>query len=298
METPSVIPLPVISAPTGHARRPEWLKVRAPGGENYVRLKQMMRAKSLHTVCEEARCPNIAECWGAGTATFMILGDTCTRSCGFCAVKTGRPLPVDPDEPRRVAEAVRQMGIRHAVVTSVNRDELPDGGASWFARTIMEIRRLCPGVTVEVLIPDFKGKREALQLVIDARPDILGHNTETVPRLYRRVRPQGKYHWTLGVLEEAKRQGMRTKTGLMLGLGETLEEVIQVMHDLRRVGVDILTLGQYLQPTPNHLPVERYVTPEEFAYLRRIGLEMGFAHVESGPLVRSSYHAERHVAPA
>jgi lipoic acid synthetase len=228
----------------------------------------------------------------------MILGDTCTRSCGFCAVKTGRPLPVDPDEPRRVAEAVRQMGIRHAVVTSVNRDELPDGGASWFARTIMEIRRLCPGVTVEVLIPDFKGKREALQLVIDARPDILGHNTETVPRLYRRVRPQGKYHWTLGVLEEAKRQGMRTKTGLMLGLGETLEEVIQVMHDLRRVGVDILTLGQYLQPTPNHLPVERYVTPEEFAYLRRIGLEMGFAHVESGPLVRSSYHAERHVAPA
>lgn len=297
METP-LISLPVVESSQGVPRRPEWLKVRAPGGATYVRLKQMMRAKALHTVCEEARCPNIAECWGAGTATFMILGDTCTRSCGFCAVKTGRPLPVDPDEPRRVAEAVRQMGIRHAVVTSVNRDELPDGGAIWFARTIEEIRRLCPGVTVEVLIPDFKGKKEALQLVIDARPDILGHNTETVPRLYRRVRPQGKYPWTLSVLEEAKRQGMRTKTGLMLGLGETLEEVIAVMQDLRRVGVDILTLGQYLQPTPNHLPVERYVTPAEFAELRRIGLEMGFEHVESGPLVRSSYHAERHVATA
>jgi lipoic acid synthetase len=298
METPALIHLPLVDSPPERPRRPEWLKVRAPGGETYVRLKQMMRAKALHTVCEEARCPNIAECWGAGTATFMILGDACTRSCGFCAVKTGRPLPVDPDEPRRVAEAVRQMGIRHAVVTSVNRDELPDGGARWFARTIEEIRRFCPGVTVEVLIPDFKGKKEALQLVIDARPDILGHNTETVPRLYRRVRPQGKYHWTLSVLEQAKRQGMRTKTGLMLGLGETFQEVIAVMQDLRRVGVDILTLGQYLQPTPNHLPVERYVTPEEFAELRRIGLELGFEHVESGPLVRSSYHAERHVATA
>ncbi len=291
-----MIPLPVLPADPSPSHRPPWLKVRVPGGDNYVRLKQMMRAKSLHTVCEEARCPNIAECWGAGTATFMILGDTCTRSCGFCAVKTGRPLPVDPDEPRRVAEAVRQMAVRHAVITSVNRDELPDGGASWFARTIHEIRRLCPGVTVEVLIPDFKGNKHALQQVIDARPDILGHNTETVPRLYRRVRPQAKYHWTLGLLAEAKRQHMRTKTGLMLGLGETLDEVIAVMHDLRRVGVDILTLGQYLQPTPNHLPVERYVTPEEFALLRRIGLEMGFEHVESGPLVRSSYHAERHIA--
>ncbi|MCS6966308.1 MAG: lipoyl synthase [Candidatus Kapabacteria bacterium] len=292
------LPVLTVEAPlsSGQLRRPEWLKVRAPGGETYVRLKQMMRAKSLHTVCEEARCPNIAECWGAGTATFMILGDVCTRSCGFCAVQTGRPLPVDPDEPRRVAEAVRQMGIRHAVVTSVNRDELPDGGAFWFARTIEEIRRLCPGVTVEVLIPDFKGKKEALQLVIDSCPDILGHNTETVPRLYRRVRPQGKYHWTLSLLQESKRQGMRTKTGLMLGLGERLEEVVTVMRDLRGVGVDILTLGQYLQPTPNHLPVERYVTPQEFNELRYIGLELGFEHVEAGPLVRSSYHAERHVA--
>lgn len=290
-----MIALPVLPADAPRSHRPPWLKVRVPGGESYVRLKQMMRAKSLHTVCEEARCPNIAECWGAGTATFMILGDTCTRSCGFCAVKTGRPLPVDPDEPRRVAEAVRQMAVRHAVITSVNRDELPDGGASWFARTIREIRRLCPGVTVEVLIPDFKGNTDALQQVIDAHPDILGHNTETVPRLYRRVRPQGKYHWTLGLLREAKRQHMRTKTGLMLGLGETLDEVIAVMHDLRRVEVDILTLGQYLQPTPNHLPVERYVTPEEFAALRRIGLEIGFEHVEAGPLVRSSYHAERHL---
>ncbi|MCS7177506.1 MAG: lipoyl synthase [Candidatus Kapabacteria bacterium] len=296
MDSLPLISLPVLSQVPPRTLRPEWLKVRAPGGENYVRLKRMMRAKSLHTVCEEARCPNIAECWGAGTATFMILGDICTRSCGFCAVKTGRPLPVDPDEPRRVAEAVRQMRIRHAVITSVNRDELPDGGAIWFARTIQEIRRLCPGVTVEVLIPDFKGKKEALQLVIDARPDILGHNTETVPRLYRRVRPQGKYHWTLSVLQEAKCQGMRTKTGLMLGLGERLEEVVAVMQDLRKVGVDILTLGQYLQPTPNHLPVERYVTPQEFDELRRIGLEMGFEHVEAGPLVRSSYHAERHVA--
>jgi lipoate synthase len=203
---------------------------------------------------------------------------------------------VDPDEPRRVAEAVRQMGIRHAVVTSVNRDELPDGGATQFARTVAEIRRLCPGVTVELLIPDFKGKLELLQIVLDARPDILGHNTETVPRLYRRVRPQGKYHWTLSVLREAARQGFRTKSGLMLGLGEHPEEVIAVMQDLRAVGVHILTLGQYLQPTKNHLPVERYVTPEEFAEYRRIGLAMGFEHVESGPLVRSSYHAERHVA--
>lgn len=296
--SPAFVSLPLVESPSiaEPPRRPEWLKVRAPGGKRYAQLKQMMRAKALHTVCEEARCPNIAECWGAGTATFMILGDTCTRSCGFCAVKTGRPLPVDPDEPRRVAEAVRQMGIRHAVVTSVNRDELPDGGATQFARTVAEIRRLCPGVTVELLIPDFKGKLELLQIVLDARPDILGHNTETVPRLYRRVRPQGKYHWTLSVLREAARQGFRTKSGLMLGLGEHPEEVIAVMQDLRAVGVHILTLGQYLQPTKNHLPVERYVTPEEFAEYRRIGLAMGFEHVESGPLVRSSYHAERHVA--
>ncbi len=276
-------------------RRPEWLKVRAPGGESYANLKTMMRSKSLHTVCEEARCPNITECWNAGTATFMILGDTCTRSCGFCAVKTGRPLVLDREEPRRVAESIQQMGIRHAVITSVNRDEQSDGGSEIFAQTILEVRNLNPGVTIEVLIPDFKAKPENLQRIIDARPEILNHNTETVPRLYRRVRPQAKYQWTLWVLEESKRQGMKTKTGVMLGLGETKEEVLQVMEDLRTVNVDILTLGQYLQPSKVHLPVERYVHPDEFAEYKVLGLEMGFKHVESGPLVRSSYHAERHV---
>lgn len=276
-------------------RRPEWLKVRAPGGENYAGIKQMMRSKSLHTVCEEARCPNITECWNAGTATFMILGDTCTRSCGFCAVKTGRPLEIDVDEPRKVAESVREMKLKHAVITSVNRDERPDGGSIIWAETITEVRRLNPQTTIEVLIPDFKGKMEPLQRIIDVKPDILNHNTETVPRLYRRVRPQGKYVWSLALLKEAKAQNMRTKTGVMLGLGETREEVLEVMKDLNEVGVNVLTLGQYLQPTKNHLPVDRFVHPTEFDEYRRIGLEMGFDVVESGPLVRSSYHAERHV---
>lgn len=276
-------------------RRPEWLKVRAPGGESFTKIKQMMRSKSLHTVCEEARCPNISECWSSGTATFMIHGDTCTRSCGFCAVKTGRPLPVDYDEPRRVAEAIQQMNLVHAVITSVNRDELPDGGSTIWATTIRETKRLSPNTTVEVLVPDFKGKLENLHRIIEEKPDILNHNTETVPRLYRRVRPQGKYHWTLEVLKESKRLGMRTKTGIMLGLGETKEEVLEVMHDLVGVGCDILTLGQYLQPTKNHLPVDRFVHPDEFAEYKKIGLEIGFNYVESGPLVRSSYHAERHV---
>ncbi|TAE26432.1 MAG: lipoyl synthase [Candidatus Kapaibacterium sp.] len=276
-------------------RRPEWLKVRAPGGETYANVKTMMRSKTLHTVCEEARCPNISECWNAGTATFMILGDTCTRSCGFCAVKTGRPLVLDKEEPRRVAEAVQSMNLKHAVITSVNRDELPDGGSGIFAETIFAVREVNPGITIEVLIPDFKGKMESLQRIIDARPDVLNHNTETVPRLYRRVRPQAKYPWTLAVLEEAKKQGMRTKTGIMLGLGETREELLTVMQDLCAIKVDILTLGQYLQPTKGHLPVERFVHPDEFAELKHIGEEMGFNLVESGPLVRSSYHAERHV---
>jgi lipoic acid synthetase len=277
------------------SRRPEWLKVKAPGGETYAHLKQMMRSKSLHTVCEEARCPNITECWNAGTATFMILGDTCTRSCGFCAVKTGRPLAIDENEPLHVAEAIQQMNLKHAVITSVNRDERPDGGAEIWARTIIEARRLNPNTSIEVLIPDFKGKFENLQKVIDARPDILNHNTETVPRLYRKVRPQGKYVWTLAVLKECKRQGLRTKTGIMLGLGESKEELLEVMKDLRENEVNILTLGQYLQPTKNHLPVDRFVHPDEFAELRDRGLEMGFDIVESGPLVRSSYHAERHI---
>lgn len=295
MSIPSIVDLPTLES-NEPRRRPPWLKVRAPGGATYQQLYEMMRSKKLHTVCEEALCPNIAECWNAGTATFMILGDTCTRSCGFCAVKTGRPLELDPDEPRHVAEAVQKMGISHAVVTSVNRDELPDGGASWFAETIRQIRLLNPTVTVEVLIPDFQGKREALQIVIDAQPDILNHNIETVPRLYKTVRPQARYHWSLFVLEESKRQGLRTKTGLMLGLGETQQEVLEVLQDLRDIGVDIVTLGQYLQPTRNHLPIDRYVHPEEFQWYREVGMAMGFEHVESGPLVRSSYHAERHVA--
>ncbi|MFN8359922.1 MAG: lipoyl synthase [Candidatus Kapaibacterium sp.] len=277
------------------SRRPEWLKVRAPGGESYATIKTMMRSKSLHTVCEEARCPNITECWNAGTATFMILGDTCTRSCGFCAVKTGRPLEIDPDEPRHVAESIREMNLRHAVITSVNRDERADGGSLIWAETIIRTKELNPNTTIEVLIPDFKGKMEPLQRIIDANPDILNHNTETVPRLYRRVRPQGKFVWTLALLKEAKAQNMRTKTGVMLGLGETREEVLEVMEHLREVNVNILTLGQYLQPTKNHLPVDRFVHPSEFDEYRRIGLEMGFDVVESGPLVRSSYHAERHV---
>lgn len=277
------------------ARRPEWLKVRAPGGEDYARIKTMMRAKALHTVCEEARCPNITECWNAGTATFMINGDTCTRSCGFCAVKTGRPLPLDWDEPNRVAEAVRSMSLKHAVITSVNRDELKDGGSEIWAATIKAVRDASPDTTIEVLVPDFKGNIDNMRRVCDAKPDILNHNTETVPRLYKRVRPQGRYQWTLDMLEAAKSMGMRTKTGIMLGLGETPDEVLAVMNDLRAVHVDVLTLGQYLQPTKNHLPVDRFVHPTEFKHYETVGLDLGFGVVESGPLVRSSYHAERHV---
>jgi lipoyl synthase len=272
--------------------RPEWLKVRIPSGENFARLKGLIDRHGLHTVCEEARCPNMAECWNAGTATFMILGDICTRSCGFCAVKTGKPLVLDTDEPYRVAEAIRLMAVRHAVITSVNRDELPDGGAAIFAETIRQARKVNPGLRIEVLIPDFRGVAWALQLVIDEHPDILNHNTETVPRLYTRVRPQAKYPRSLEVILRAHEAGMVTKSGLMLGLGEETEEVHQVMHDLRAHHCDILTLGQYLQPTREHLPVERYVTPDEFRLYKEKGLAMGFRHVESGPLVRSSYHAE------
>jgi lipoic acid synthetase len=286
---------PEMAEETRLGRRPEWLKVRPPGGSEFANLRKMMRSKKLHTVCEEARCPNMAECWGAGTATFMILGDTCTRSCGFCAVKTGRPMTLDVEEPGRVAEAVADMDLKHIVITSVNRDELKDGGSEIFARTIIETREQSPQTSIEVLIPDFKGDLRALQNIIDARPEILNHNMETVPRLQRRVRPQAKYARSLLVLEESKKQGLKTKTGLMLGLGETREEVIEVMHDLRKINCDILTLGQYLQPTKNHLPVDRYVHPDEFAEYKKIGMELGFGHVESGPLVRSSYHAERHV---
>ena len=289
-----------MSAPVPVLPRPAWIKARAPMGEGYDRLRGLMRDLGLHTVCEDARCPNVGDCWNRGTATFMILGDVCTRACGFCAVKTGLPgLPPDPEEPRRVAEAVARMGLRHAVITSVNRDDQADGGASIFAACIREIRRRLPGCAVEVLIPDFKGDRDALQTVIDARPDVLNHNTETVPRLYRRVRPDATYARSLELLrraDERRRSGalpMKTKSGLMVGLGETREELRTTLSDLRRAGCDIATIGQYLQPHARRLPVERYYTPEEFDALRRDGEALGFLRVEAGPLVRSSYHARR-----
>jgi lipoic acid synthetase len=282
-------------APGPRPPRPEWLKVKVPLGERFSHLKHLIGRQQLHTVCEEARCPNVAECWNAGTATFMILGDICTRSCGFCAVKTGRPVGLDLEEPFRVAEAIRVMGVKHAVITSVNRDELPDGGAAIFAETIRQVRRVNPSISVEVLIPDFRGVDWALKIVTDAGPDILNHNTETVPRLYQLVRPQAKYERSLEVLRRAKDWGMVTKSGLMLGLGESAREVLGVMQDLRAVGCDILTLGQYLQPSKEHLPVDRYVPPDEFAMYREEGKRMDFRHVESGPLVRSSYHAEGQV---
>jgi lipoic acid synthetase len=279
----------------GVVRRPEWLKVKIPSGENFLRLKELMTQHRLHTVCEEARCPNMGECWNAGTATFMILGDVCTRSCGFCAVKTGRPEFLDREEPQRVAEAIRIMDVRHAVITSVNRDELEDGGAAVFADTIRLAREARPGITIEVLIPDFRGDGDALQTVMNARPDILNHNTETIPRLYPSVRPQAKYTRSLELLDRAKNGGMVTKSGLMLGLGETNEEVLEVLSDLRAVSCDIVTLGQYLQPSKEHLPVDRFVRPDEFAMLKERGVSMGFRHIESGPLVRSSYHAAMHI---
>ncbi|HEV8190821.1 MAG TPA: lipoyl synthase [Ktedonobacterales bacterium] len=274
-------------------QRPEWLRVRLPSGENYEQLKHLMRSKQLHTVCEEARCPNMGECWANRTATFMILGSVCTRSCGFCAVATGRPMALDWEEPRRVAEAVTQMGLNHVVVTSVNRDELHDGGATLFAATIRWIRRLNPDCAVEVLTPDFKGSREALKVVVDARPDVFNHNVETVPRLYKRVRPQAVYQRSLDVLAWAKqmRPDKPTKTGFMLGLGETHEEVLGLLRDLRAHEVDVVTIGQYLRPSPQHLPIERYATPDEFREYARLGREMGFRNIYSGPLVRSSYHA-------
>ena len=280
---------------TPRRQRPDWLRVRIPSGESFARLKTLIDKHRLHTVCEEARCPNMGECWDAGTVTFMILGDVCTRSCGFCAVATGRPPVLDTEEPLRVAEAIRLMDVRHAVITSVNRDELPDGGAWLFAETIRRAREARPGIKIEVLIPDFRGEWWALQRVMDARPDILNHNAETVPRLYVQVRPQAKYDRSLDLLRRAKQGGMVTKSGLMLGLGEETDEVLEVMRDLRASSCDILTLGQYLQPTKHHLPVDRYVHPDEFRHLKEEGLAMGFRHVESGPLVRSSYHAEHQV---
>ncbi|HSF16475.1 MAG TPA: lipoyl synthase [Vicinamibacteria bacterium] len=278
--------------------RPPWLKVRLPSGESYFRLKRILGGLDLHTVCEEARCPNVAECWGHGTATFMILGDVCTRACGFCAVKTGLPTYLDRDEPRRVAEAVVAMELDHAVVTSVNRDELPDGGASVFSDTIEAIRRRRPSTSVEVLIPDFQGSLASLVAVLAARPEILNHNIETVPRLYKRVRPGASYARSVELLRRAKElaPGIVSKTGMMLGLGESAQEVEDVMRELVETAhVDVLTLGQYLQPTKAHLPVERFVQPGEFEELARRGTAIGFRHVEAGPLVRSSYHAANQV---
>ena len=285
-----MISLPIIEEP--RRRLPPWFKVNAHLGPRYQKMRSLVEGLNLHTVCEEARCPNVWDCWNRGTATFMILGDVCTRSCGFCAVKTGRPQGLDLDEPRRVAQAVSDLNLSHAVITSVNRDELADGGASIFAETIQKIREVAPACTVEVLIPDFKGSHGAQDTVFAARPDILNHNTETVPRLYRSVRPQGKYPWTLELISRAKEAGLVTKSGLMLGLGETADEVRVVMADLVSVGCDILTLGQYLQPTREHLPVIRFYRPDEFAAFKEEGMRLGFRHVEAGPLVRSSYHAE------
>jgi lipoic acid synthetase len=294
MATPFTILSNNVTPPPSAHPRPSWLRVKYFGGPNYQELKRIMRTLDLHTVCESARCPNMGECWEHRTATFMILGNICTRACGFCAVPSGKPLgPPEEDEPERVAEAVERMGLRYAVVTSVNRDDRADGGAEIFARTITKIRVRVPGCRVEVLIPDFRGDWLALETVLAARPDVLNHNMETVPRLYRAVRKGAVYERSLELLRRAGRMlpGIATKTGMMLGLGETREEVLQAMQEIAAQGTHILTLGQYLQPTPEHLPIERYVRPDEFAEYKRLGEAMGLKHVEAGPLVRSSYHA-------
>jgi lipoyl synthase len=276
-------------------KKPDWLRVKLPTGENYLKVRGLVDKHKLHTICESGNCPNMGECWGAGTATFMILGNICTRSCGFCAVATGRPLPVDEGEPERVAESVKLMGVKHCVITSVDRDELRDGGSIIWARTIEAIRRVSPGTTIETLIPDFKGERENVQRLIDVMPEIVSHNMETVRRLTRQVRIQAKYDRSLEVLKQLAEGGCRTKSGIMVGLGETCEEVLETMDDLRKAGVEILTIGQYLQPTKKHLPVLEFVHPDTFAFYKQAALDKGFRYVESGPLVRSSYHAEKHL---
>ncbi len=289
---PTIIPLIPQSAPA-RERKPDWLKVKAPGSENYLRLKQLMRGMNLHTVCEEAHCPNIGECWHHGTATFMILGDVCTRACGYCAVAHGRPPVLDLEEPGRVAHAVHTLGLSYVVITSVDRDDLKDGGAEIFADTIRRTRARMPTCRIEVLIPDFQGKPEPLHTVLDAGPDVLNHNTETVPRLYRMARSGGRYPRTLELLQRAREYAphIPTKTGLMVGLGEEWDEIVDTLRDLRGVGVEILTIGQYLRPTSDHLPMTRYYHPDEFRRLKDIAQDLGFGHVEAGPLVRSSYHA-------
>jgi lipoic acid synthetase len=295
------IPLPILSnVPTPEGRKPPWLKVRAPGGPTYMRLQQLMRAQNLHTVCEEAHCPNIGECWEDATATFMILGDVCTRNCGYCAVDHGRPTWEDREEPERVARAVAALGLEHVVVTSVNRDDLADGGAAHYAATIRSIRRAAPACRVEVLVPDFQGSARALETVIDAAPDVLNHNTETVPRLYPVARHGGRYERTIELFRRARALSpqLLTKSGIILGLGESRDELVGTMRDLREVDVRILTLGQYLRPSGQHLPVARFYHPDEFAELAGIAWDLGFTYVESGPLVRSSYHAKRQVEQA
>ncbi len=293
-EPPAASPAPPpADAGAGAARKPSWLKVKAPGGHNYAQVRRVMRDLKLHTVCEEAHCPNVGECWEHRAATFMILGDLCTRNCAYCAIAHGTPLPADPEEPRRLAEAAATMGLRYLVVTSVDRDDLPNGGAEQFASVVSETRLRVPGASVELLIPDFKGSERALRLVVEARPDVLNHNLETVRRLYRLARPGGRYDRALELLGRAKAMdpALTTKSGIMVGLGETWDEVLTAMRDLRSVDVDLLTIGQYLRPSPGHLPVARFWTPAEFAELAHVGRELGYRHVESGPLVRSSYHA-------
>ena len=290
--------LPVIDAVVEQKpKKPDWLRVRLPIGEGYKNVRNLVDSHKLHTICESGNCPNMGECWGAGTATFMILGNICTRSCGFCAVATGKPEEVDWDEPQRVAESIFLMKVRHAVITSVDRDELKDGGSIIWYNTIKAVKALNPGTTLETLIPDFKGEVENIQRIIDAAPEVVSHNIETVERMTRKVRIQAKYWRSMEVLRHLKSGGMRTKSGIMLGLGETMEEVVQTMKDLRASDVDVITIGQYLQPTKKHLPVIRFVHPDEFNELTRIGYELGFDYVECGPLVRSSYHSDRHVIP-
>jgi lipoic acid synthetase len=285
----------MVEEPKQRTPKPKWLRVKLPTGETYKKVREIVSEHKLHTICESGNCPNMGECWGAGTATFMILGNICTRSCGFCSVATGKPLEADPFEPARVARSVALMNIKHAVITSVDRDDLPDGGSVIWAETVKSIRKKSPQTTLETLIPDFMGKWDNLQRIIDVAPEIVSHNLETVRRLTKQVRIQAKYDRSLEVLLRLKQGGMKTKSGIMLGLGESKEEVLESMEDLRTVGLDILTLGQYLQPTPKHLPVAEFIHPEIFAELKEKGLQMGFKYVESGPLVRSSYHAEKHL---
>jgi lipoyl synthase len=288
MATDTIIPVP-------RERKPAWLKVKIPTGDNYRKVSHIVENHQLHTICRSGNCPNMGECWGAGTATFMILGNVCTRSCGFCAVATGRPFTVDHDEPQRVAEAIQLMGVKHAVITSVNRDELPDKGARIWHDTVRAIKDLNPNTTIETLIPDVKGDWDALELMISAGQEVVSHNMETVKSLYRRVRPQARYYRSLEQIKRTKDYGKRTKSGIMLGLGETEEEIYEAMDDLLAHGLDVLTLGQYLQPTKMHLEVTRFVHPDEFARYKDAGLQKGIPYIESGPMVRSSYHAERHV---